>query len=117
MGPQSIRKQTLLQGWRKRMTGGNTFLLSLPETHNQSAALCAAQPDGKAAFLCKKRCEAASPPPRGTPGEQRARSSIPEVFLAPVCAKPRPVPEGGYCEEWRERRSRAITAEGAGGAG
>lgn len=51
MGLQDVWKQTLLQGWRKLMTGGDTFLLSLPETHFQSAALHAAQPDGKAAFL------------------------------------------------------------------
>lgn len=51
MEPQNIRKQTLLRGWRKRMTGGDTFLLPLPGTHLQSADLCAAQPDGKAAFL------------------------------------------------------------------
>lgn len=96
MGLQDIWKQTLLQGWRKRMTGGDMFLLSLPETHFQSAALRAAQPDGKAAFLRDERCEAASPPPRGTPGEQRALSSIPEVCLWASCpcpSKPRPVPE------------------------
>lgn len=96
MGPQSIRKQTLLQGWRKQMTEGDTFLLSLPETHIQRAALAPHSPTGKQPSCVKKRCEAASPPPRGTPGEQRAPSSIPEVFRAPVCAKPRPAPEEGW---------------------
>lgn len=69
MGPQSIRKQMLLQSWRKRMTGGDTFLLSLPETHIQSAALRAAQPDGKAAFLCEKTLRSGVAPAAGHAGK------------------------------------------------
>lgn len=93
------------------MTGGDTFLLSLPETHLRNAAFRAAQPDGKAAFLCKKNAAKRPRPRRGARRENREHTPAFRKcvcvcsrararacgFRAPVRAKPRPVPEGGRC--------------------
>ena len=82
MAPQNIWQQTRLQGWRKRMTGGDTFLLSLPETHLRNAAFRAAQPDGKAAFLCKKNAAKRPRPRRGARRENREHTP---AFRKCVC--------------------------------
>lgn len=74
MGPQSIRKQTLLQGWRKQMTGGDTFLLSLPETHIESATLTPHSPTGRQPSCVEKTLRSGLAPAAGHAG--RTESSF-----------------------------------------
>lgn len=71
MGLQNIRKQTPLQGWRKRMTGGGHVLAI-----TSGNPFRAAQPDGKATFL-KKNAEKRPRPHRGAHRENR---ELPSAF-------------------------------------